>query len=50
LPSDIAQEVIRKLAEAWKSFRALRKDHMAGTLKQKPGLPRYRKVSARESP
>ena len=43
LPSDIAQEVIKKLAEAWKSFRALRKDHAAATLKQKPGLPRYRK-------
>jgi transposase len=43
LPSDVAQEVIKKLAEAWKSFRALRKAHAAGTLKQKPGLPRYRK-------
>ncbi|MDB5788588.1 MAG: transposase, OrfB family, partial [Caballeronia mineralivorans] len=43
LPSDIAQEVIKKLAEAWKSFRALRQAHSAGTLKHKPGLPRYRK-------
>jgi transposase len=43
LPSDIAQEVIKKLGEAWQSFRALRKAHTAGTLRQKPGLPRYRK-------
>jgi hypothetical protein len=43
LPSDIAQEVIQKLAEAWKSFRALRLAHAPGTLKHKPGLPRYRK-------
>jgi putative transposase len=43
LPSDIAQEVIKKLAEAWKSFRALRLAHAPGTLEHKPGLPRYRK-------
>ncbi|GAB7549437.1 nuclease/transposase family protein [Cupriavidus sp. 8B] len=43
LPSDIAQETLKKLAEAWKSFRALRQEWKAGRLKHKPGLPRYRK-------
>jgi len=43
LPSDIAQETLKKLGEAWTSFRALRREWKAGRLKHKPGLPRYRK-------
>jgi putative transposase len=43
LPSDIAQEVTKKLNEAWRSYFALRKQWSAGTLRDKPGLPRYRK-------
>lgn len=43
LPSHIAQEVLKKLAEAWKSWRALRALWKRGELKDKPGLPRYRK-------
>lgn len=43
LPSDIAQEVLKKLAEAWRSFFALRKKWQRGKLPAKPGLPRYRK-------
>lgn len=43
LPSDIAQEVLKKLGEAWKSFKALRLKHQVGTLKNKPGLVDYRK-------
>lgn len=43
LPSDIAQETIKKLCEAWKSFRALRKRFAQGQLKDKPGLVTYRK-------
>ena len=43
LPSDIAQEVLKKLAEAWRSWKALRKLWKQGQLKDKPGLPRYRK-------
>ena len=49
LPSDIAQETLKKLAEAWKSFLALRKDWQAGRLKYKPGLPQYRKDSKLKS-
>lgn len=43
LPSDIAQETLKKLAETWKSFRAVRREWKVGRVKQKPGLPRYRK-------
>jgi putative transposase len=43
LPSDIAQEVLKKLREAWTSYFALRRLWKAGDLPDKPGLPRYRK-------
>ena len=43
LPSDIAQEVLKKLAEAWKGFRALNRRFKAGELTHRPGLPKYRK-------
>ena len=43
LPSDIAQETLKKLSEAWKSYFQLRKRWQAGQLADKPGLPRYRK-------
>lgn len=43
LPSDIAQEVVKKLSESWKAYFALRKKWSSGTLKDKPGLPQYRK-------
>lgn len=43
LPSDIAQETLKKLSEAWKSFFALRTKQKQGQLDQTPGLPRYRK-------
>ena len=43
LPSDIAQEVIKKLCEAWKSYLGLRKAFASGKLKYKPGLVAYRK-------
>ena len=49
LPSDIAQETLKKLAEAWKGFRALRKEWKAGKLKQKPGFPKYRKDRKRDT-
>lgn len=44
LPSDIAQEVLKKLCEAWRSFFALRQAwSAAGGTGDKPGLPGYRK-------
>lgn len=43
VPSDVAQETLKKLCEAWKSFRALRKAFAAGKLEHKPGLVAYRK-------
>jgi transposase len=43
LPSDIAQETLKKLSEAWKSFWVLRTQWRHGMLAAKPGLPRYRK-------
>lgn len=43
LPSDVAQEVLKKLAEAWRSYFTLRAKWSAGTLQDKPGLPKYRK-------
>jgi len=44
LPSDVAQEILKKLSEAWTSYFELRKRWVtdpAGC--QKPGLPKYRK-------
>lgn len=43
LPSDIAQETLKTLSEAWTSFFALRKRWYAGALAERPGLPKYRK-------
>jgi putative transposase len=43
LPSDIAQEVLKKLSEAWASFFALSNRFKRGTLKFRPGLVKYRK-------
>jgi len=43
LPSDVAQEVLKVLREAWSSYFALRVLWKAGKLKDKPGLPKYRK-------
>jgi IS605 OrfB family transposase len=43
LPSDVAQETLKKLREAWRSFSALRQRHAKGLLPKRPGLPRYRK-------
>jgi len=43
LPSDVAQEVIKKVSQAWKSCLRLLKLHKSGVLKEKPGLPHYRK-------
>lgn len=43
LPNDIAHETLKKLAEAWKSWRRLRRQWQAGGVDDKPGLPRYRK-------
>lgn len=43
LPSDVAQEALTKLAEAWASYWKLRKKWADGELEDKPGLPRYRK-------
>jgi transposase len=43
LPSDIAQEVLKKLTEAWASFFALGVRFKAGKLQFRPGLVKYRK-------
>jgi transposase len=44
LPSDIAQEVLKKLSEAWRSYFALRTKWQANPAEsQRPGLPAYRK-------
>lgn len=43
LPTHIGQEVLKKLFEAWESFSALRERWQSGGLKDKPGMPRYRK-------
>ena len=43
LPSDVAQEVLKYLAKAWKSYFALRENWQSGELRDKPGLPKYRK-------
>jgi putative transposase len=41
LPSDIAQEVLKKVAESWKSSRATLSAYTHGTIKHKPSLPGY---------
>jgi transposase len=44
LPSDVAQESLKKLSEAWKSYFQLRKKWTKDSVtNQKPGLPAYRK-------
>lgn len=43
LPSDIAQEVLKKVSKAWRGYFKLLKLYNKGQLKHKPGLPRYRK-------
>jgi transposase len=43
LPSDVAQEVLKKLTEAWASFYKLCTRFKSGKLKHKPGLVKYRK-------
>jgi putative transposase len=44
LPSDVAQETLKKLSEAWRSYFALRAKWNKDPVKcQKPGLPKYRK-------
>lgn len=50
LPSDIAQEVLKKLAEAWKGFHALNRRFKAGELAHRPGLPKYRKYRDKSYP
>ncbi|MHB0885726.1 MAG: RNA-guided endonuclease InsQ/TnpB family protein [Bacillota bacterium] len=41
LPSDVAQETLKKLAAAWRSFFALRRAFGQGKLERKPRPPRY---------
>ncbi|MCS5696990.1 RNA-guided endonuclease InsQ/TnpB family protein [Desulfofundulus thermocisternus] len=41
LPSDIAQEVLKKLRKAWNSFFALLRLWKEGKLEKRPGLPGY---------
>lgn len=43
LPSDVAQEVLKKLRKAWNSFFACLRLWKKGRLEKRPGLPRYRK-------
>ncbi|RKY81541.1 transposase, partial [candidate division KSB1 bacterium] len=43
LPSDIAQEVLKKLSKAWTSYFRLVKLQKSGKPMDRPGLPRYRK-------
>jgi len=50
LPSDIAQETLKKLAEAWKSFFELQARFREGVLSHRPGLPRYRKLKDKTYP
>src|SRR5712691_8038106 len=40
LPSDIAQETLKKVREAWSSFFSLLKLWKAGELEERPGLPK----------
>jgi IS605 OrfB family transposase len=41
LPSDVAQEVLKKLRKAWDSFFALLRLWRKGELEERPGLPGY---------
>lgn len=41
LPSDIAQEVLKKLRKAWNSFFACLRLWKKGELNKRPGLPKY---------
>ncbi|MDN5331990.1 MAG: putative transposase [Tepidanaerobacteraceae bacterium] len=41
LPSDIAQEILKKLRKAWNSFFACLRLWKKGELEKRPGLPRY---------
>ncbi len=50
LPSDIAQEVLKKLAEAWQGFFELQVRFRQGKLTHRPGLPRYRKYRDKSYP
>ena len=43
MPTHIGQEVLKKLSKAWISYFKLLKQYKAGKLKDKPGMPRYRK-------
>ena len=43
LPSDIAQEVLKKVSEAWRSFFALYAAWRKDPTRQKPSIPKYRK-------
>ncbi|MBI5389741.1 transposase [Candidatus Woesearchaeota archaeon] len=43
LPSHIAQEVLKKLSNAWAGYFRLLKLYKSGKLKYKPGPPKYRK-------
>ena len=41
LPSDIAQETLKKVAESWTSYRRLRRAHGTDSYPHTPGLPGY---------
>ncbi|MDF9746739.1 hypothetical protein [Natrinema salsiterrestre] len=41
LSSSVAQQIIRKNSEAWRSFFSLNEKYHAGKLNEKPSLPRY---------
>jgi putative transposase len=43
LPSDVAQETLKKLSEAWGSYFEVRALWKAGQIETRPGLPKYRK-------
>ena len=43
LPTHIAQEGLKKLSKAWKSYFELLRLYKTGRLQDKPGLPKYRK-------
>ncbi len=46
LPSDVAQETLKKLRKAWTSFFKLKGLYEAGKLEHRPSPPRYRKDRA----
>jgi len=41
LPSDVAQEVLKKIRESWTSYFALQRKHRLGALPDRPSLPGY---------